>query len=216
MPVNEAGLRGRIREALLREGCTVDTNHGSARTGRGRSDLTVCCAGRFVAIEVKAGKEQPRADQIRYLKQVVAAGGVAFVGRSIVACIAAIRAIQQGGHPQVSALTFEFEGEPASPPVFPAFDPTVHIPDLQIAPQGEVVGVVIPAPQIIDDLQAKALTALRNKLHRIAQDLDDAVDDALRSAGFEPQTAENTPRTRTRKPRTPAPAAPVDLDGLNA
>ena len=49
----------------------------------GVSDLLLCVAGQFVAIELKVGKNQPTELQKRFIKQVGKAGGVGSVCRSL-------------------------------------------------------------------------------------------------------------------------------------
>ena len=47
----------------------------------GVPDIIVCCNGKFLGIECKAGKNQPTALQYRELRAIEAAGGVALVVR---------------------------------------------------------------------------------------------------------------------------------------
>ena len=52
--------------------------------GRGISDILVCKAGRFVAIELKVGKNTTTKLQERFIKKIKLHGGDAFVCRSMV------------------------------------------------------------------------------------------------------------------------------------
>lgn len=58
--------------------CWVDFI-GSQYAANGISDKLACVQGRFFAIEVKAGDNMPTALQIKYLREVHAAGGCALV-----------------------------------------------------------------------------------------------------------------------------------------
>ena len=51
--------------------------------GRGISDLLICLDGKFIAIELKHGKNKATALQEKYLRDVRESGGVAVVCRSI-------------------------------------------------------------------------------------------------------------------------------------
>lgn len=49
----------------------------------GSSDIIGICRGRFVAMEVKTGRQQPTTKQKRFIAQVLALGGIAGVVRSV-------------------------------------------------------------------------------------------------------------------------------------
>lgn len=49
----------------------------------GVSDLCALVNGKFFAIEIKAGKDQLRPSQVKFLEDIEAAGGVAVVARSV-------------------------------------------------------------------------------------------------------------------------------------
>lgn len=58
--------------------------HGSAYTPAGTADLLACVKGRFVAIEVKKPKGGVVSElQKLKIKQVINAGGISFVARSV-------------------------------------------------------------------------------------------------------------------------------------
>jgi hypothetical protein len=50
---------------------------------RGISDILLCKAGHFIAIELKVGKNKPTKLQERFIKQVKLHGGHAFVCRTL-------------------------------------------------------------------------------------------------------------------------------------
>lgn len=75
----ETRRRARIIKAFREVGFHVDSNPASATTGAGRSDLTVCARGRYIAVEVKEPGEKPTKAQIRHLEAVERAGGWAYV-----------------------------------------------------------------------------------------------------------------------------------------
>lgn len=49
--------------------------HGSAFAQRGVSDILLCINGKFVAIELKVGKNQPTPLQYDFIERVKVAGG---------------------------------------------------------------------------------------------------------------------------------------------
>ena len=81
----ESGLRSRIVKRLRERGWLAQVQHGSVFSGSGRSDILGCAVGRFFAIEVKIPDltSQPTPLQEAYLRSVLAAGGIAFVARSV-------------------------------------------------------------------------------------------------------------------------------------
>ena len=50
---------------------------------RGVSDLLICLEGKFVAVELKTGKDKPTPLQAQYLDEIEKAGGRSFVCRSL-------------------------------------------------------------------------------------------------------------------------------------
>ena len=52
---------------------------GGQYANNGTPDILACAAGRFIAIEVKAGSNKPTALQVRALQAIEAAGGVGLV-----------------------------------------------------------------------------------------------------------------------------------------
>jgi Holliday junction resolvase len=75
----EAKVKAKVVAALKAAGVyyfyPVMGGYGSS----GVPDLIVCCNGRFLAIECKAGKNKPTALQERNMEQIRGNGGVAIV-----------------------------------------------------------------------------------------------------------------------------------------
>ena len=61
----------------------VNSGHVFNGAPAGTSDIVCCWRGRFVAIEVKAGNNQPTEKQKAFLNKVIAAGGIALVANSL-------------------------------------------------------------------------------------------------------------------------------------
>lgn len=61
---------------------------------KGVSDIIVCCNGRFGAIELKVGKNNPTKLQQRFLSNIESAGGLSFVCRTVEEVRSAIRSIK--------------------------------------------------------------------------------------------------------------------------
>lgn len=81
----EVNIRSRIVKDLRGRGAYVNVNHGTAYSGRGRSDIEACLAGRFIAIETKTPAGKARAKQEWRLEQVRRAGGVGIIAREFAA-----------------------------------------------------------------------------------------------------------------------------------
>lgn len=74
----EKKFENRVKEFLKRTGCWYVKYWGGGEfTTAGVPDLLVCCGGRFVGIEIKAPNGRPSVLQIRNLKMIHDAGGVA-------------------------------------------------------------------------------------------------------------------------------------------
>ena len=89
--MRETVLTARIVKALKAEGCYVVKHHGSPYGVAGVPDLLVCNAGRFIGLEVKAGKQGPTAAQWANLEQIEAAQGISAVVRSVDDALIAIQ-----------------------------------------------------------------------------------------------------------------------------
>lgn len=94
----EASLRARIRKRFLEAGWLCFTQHGDAYTGPGRSDLMGCADGRFFAVEVKTPTGVISEKQKLFISQVRAAGGIAFVARSVKSAEAGVRLFLERGY----------------------------------------------------------------------------------------------------------------------
>ncbi len=82
--LTEAQLTIMIREFLTSRGIFHWKSwQGPMSQPRGVSDILGCYKGRFIAIEIKAGKRQLTPDQAAFLSQVERAGGCAFVAHSV-------------------------------------------------------------------------------------------------------------------------------------
>ena len=57
--------------------------HGGMYGTAGIPDIIVCYRGRFIAFEVKAGKNKPTVLQAITIKQIIKAGGYAMVVRTV-------------------------------------------------------------------------------------------------------------------------------------
>lgn len=89
----ETKLQHKIIKWLEEHGAIVLRTNSGVFTGEsgnrvqggwaGVSDLNICWRGKFVAIEIKVEGRQPTAMQERYINRVNAAGGLAFVARSV-------------------------------------------------------------------------------------------------------------------------------------
>lgn len=75
----EAKVKKSIHKILAHWNVYAVNYIGGQYANNGTSDILACAAGRFFAIEVKAGSNKPTALQVRALMAVEAAGGVALV-----------------------------------------------------------------------------------------------------------------------------------------
>lgn len=75
----EKAVKDKIVAILKDEGVYYffPATHGFGRSGV--PDIIACVNGKFLGIEVKAGKNKPTALQVRELERIRAAGGVAVV-----------------------------------------------------------------------------------------------------------------------------------------
>jgi len=74
--MNESDLiRNHIRPYLESLGARVIKQHGNAFTEAGVADLLICFKGKFIALEAKLGKEEPRLNQFAFLRSIEKAGG---------------------------------------------------------------------------------------------------------------------------------------------
>jgi hypothetical protein len=83
MKVKEKAITQAIRGLLKSLGIFHWKNHGGPMGAKGVSDILGCYQGRMLAIEVKTDRGRLSDDQQRFIDNVNAAGGLAFVARSI-------------------------------------------------------------------------------------------------------------------------------------
>ncbi len=81
--MKERQITDAIRGLLKSLGIFHWKNHGGPMGAKGIADILGCYRGRLLAIEVKAPKGKVSYDQQRFIDNVNAAGGLAFVARSI-------------------------------------------------------------------------------------------------------------------------------------
>jgi hypothetical protein len=77
----ESKVKTKIRAILKEQGVYYAMPIGTGYGNAGVPDFLCCVNGRFVAIEVKAGKGQTTALQDKNLRDIAAANGVTFVIR---------------------------------------------------------------------------------------------------------------------------------------
>jgi hypothetical protein len=75
----ESKVKAKIHAALKAVDAYAVNYIGGQYANNGTPDILACLNGRFVGIEAKAGRGKPTALQIRALKQIDTAGGVALV-----------------------------------------------------------------------------------------------------------------------------------------
>ncbi len=95
-PHSEAELTIMIREFLTSRGIFHWKSwQGPMSQPRGVADIIGCYKGRFIAIEIKAGKRQLTQDQAAFLSQVERAGGCAFVARCVKDVVEGLRWVEE-------------------------------------------------------------------------------------------------------------------------
>jgi hypothetical protein len=75
----ESLVKAKAHAALKAAGAYAVNYIGGQYAANGTPDILACLNGRFIAIEVKAGKNKPTALQIRALQSIHDAGGLALV-----------------------------------------------------------------------------------------------------------------------------------------
>lgn len=81
---SEKDIELEIRKHLERVlGAYVIKQHGSAFTKPGILDLTLCLNGWFISIEIKNEKGVVSPQQKVHIRNIIKAGGIAFVARSL-------------------------------------------------------------------------------------------------------------------------------------
>ena len=77
----EGKVKKKVKDFLDKLGIYHFSPPGMGLGRAGIPDIIACHRGRFIAIECKAGNNQPTALQARELDHIVRAGGLAFVVR---------------------------------------------------------------------------------------------------------------------------------------
>jgi len=75
----EAKVKAKIKLILKEYGIYYAMPIGTGYGTSGVPDFLCCVAGRFVAVEAKAGKGTTTALQVKNLREIEAAGGITFV-----------------------------------------------------------------------------------------------------------------------------------------
>lgn len=77
----EAKVKKKIKELLLQYKVYYAMPIGTGYGNSGVPDFLCCVNGKFLAIEAKAGTNQPTALQAKHIHDITVAGGTAFVVR---------------------------------------------------------------------------------------------------------------------------------------
>ena len=76
----EKEFEDKIKAYLASEGCWyIKYWGGGGFTKSGIPDLLICCNGRFVAVEIKSATGSPSDLQLKKIREIRKAGGIAFV-----------------------------------------------------------------------------------------------------------------------------------------
>lgn len=92
----EKKIENKIREAWIGAGGYAIKNHGGQYTPKGQPDLTGCFDGRYIAMEVKEPNGRITPVQLKHLKQIAAAGGVAVIAYDTTAFTAILNHVRFG------------------------------------------------------------------------------------------------------------------------
>jgi hypothetical protein len=74
-------VKKKIKKILDDAGAYYAMPIGSGYGNAGVPDFLICCRGHFIAVEAKAGTNQPTALQELHMKRIKDAGGIALVVR---------------------------------------------------------------------------------------------------------------------------------------
>ena len=75
----ESKVKKKVHAMLKERGAYAVNYIGGAYANNGTPDILVCYCGRFIGVECKAGRGKPTALQIKHLRDIDDAGGVALV-----------------------------------------------------------------------------------------------------------------------------------------
>ena len=108
----EKDYENRIKDYLTKQGCWyIKYWGGGGFTRSGVPDLLICCSGYFIAAEVKAKNGRPSDLQLKKLRDIREAGGIAILlyPDDFETFKRLIRAVQAEEHSIIKALTAHFE-----------------------------------------------------------------------------------------------------------
>lgn len=75
----EAAVKAKVHAALKAAGAYAVNYIGGNYASNGTPDILACLDGRFIAIEAKAGRGKPTQLQLKALRQIDEAGGLALI-----------------------------------------------------------------------------------------------------------------------------------------
>jgi len=75
----ERKVKDKVKKILKKLDCYYTMPVASGYGNSGVPDFLICCKGRFVAIECKAGSNKPTELQLLHLKNIADCGGVSMV-----------------------------------------------------------------------------------------------------------------------------------------
>lgn len=73
---SESQFQKKAMEYLKDKGIYHINIYGSGRTAKGAPDIIACIKGKFVAFELKVGKNKPQPDQIIHERRIKRSGGL--------------------------------------------------------------------------------------------------------------------------------------------
>ena len=105
----EAKVKAKIHAALKASGAYAVNYIGGQYANNGTPDILACLNSRFIGIEAKAGRGKPTALQIKNLRTINAAGGLALVinETNLSYLEEVLDAIDQGLEPRSNYKLFE-------------------------------------------------------------------------------------------------------------
>jgi len=103
----EAKVKEKIVKILKSAGCYYFYPVTGGYGGSGVPDIVICHAGKFIAIECKAGKGKTTPLQDKNLRDIIRAGGTAVVVNEL--NVDSVLGYLSGNEPNPQQLTFDFE-----------------------------------------------------------------------------------------------------------
>ena len=95
--IHERDLQSKCIEYVKQRDIYIINNHGDAWSGKGKPDLMMCLAGRFVAAELKVGANDLSSAQRLHKKWIERNGGIFISPYTLDEFIGQIEKIQKGG-----------------------------------------------------------------------------------------------------------------------